>query len=139
MRKYISNNEEETRRIGAEFAKSLDVGTIVALVGDLGCGKTAFVKGVVSHFGDDYDVTSPTFTIVNEYDGYIPVYHFDVYRLDNPNPEQCDWMDDYFFGDGICLIEWADNIKSVLPKETVRVEFAKIDAEGDNVRSIIIR
>lgn len=138
MKKYISYNEEETRKIGAEFAKNLNAGTIVALVGDLGCGKTAFVKGVVSHFGDDYDVTSPTFTIVNEYDGYIPIYHFDVYRLENPSPEQCDWMDDYFFGDGICLIEWADNIKSVLPKETIRVEFAKVDAEGDNVRSIVI-
>lgn len=138
MEKYISNSEAETREIGREFAKRLKKGAIAALVGDLGCGKTAFVKGVVSHFGDDYDVTSPTFTIVNEYDGSMPVYHFDVYRLENPSPEQCDWMDDYFFGDGVCLVEWADNIKSVLPRETIRVEFSKVDDEGENVRKIVI-
>ena len=138
MKRYTTNNPEETRRLGREIAKTLSAGAILALTGDLGCGKTAFVKGVVDAFGDGDEVTSPTFTLVNEYEGTVPVYHFDVYRLDNPSPEECDWMDDYFFADGICLIEWADNIRDVLPKETLWIRFAKDPEKGENVREITI-
>lgn len=137
MEKHITHNEQETRALGKSVAKALSPGAIVALSGDLGCGKTAFVKGVVDYFGDADDVTSPTFTLVNEYDGDIPVYHFDVYRLENPSAEECDWMDDYFFGDGICLIEWADNIKSVLPEETLWIKFVKKPEQGESLREII--
>ncbi len=138
MEKHITCSEEETRKLARDFAKTLSPGAIVALSGDLGCGKTAFVKGVMDIFGTSDDVTSPTFTLVNEYDGTIPVYHFDVYRLENPSFEECDWMDDYFFGDGICLIEWADNIKNVLPQETIWIRFAKKPDEGENLREIIL-
>ena len=82
-------------------------------------------------------VTSPTFTLVNQYDGNLTVYHFDVYRLENPSVDECDWMDDYLFGDGICLIEWADNIKRVLPDTTVRIEFEK-NPNDENERIITI-
>ncbi len=138
MEKYITNSEKETQNIGQEFAKSLTAGSIVALVGDLGCGKTAFVKGVMSYFGDPLEVSSPTYTLVNEYDGQLPIYHFDVYRLENPSVEQCDWMDDYFFGDGICLIEWADNISAVLPDDTIRIEFKKLEDKDEFSREITI-
>ena len=138
MKRFTTTNEEETRRLGNEIGKTLTPGAIVALVGDLGCGKTAFVKGVVDAFGDGDEVTSPTFTLVNEYEGILPVYHFDVYRLENPSLEECDWMDDYFFADGVCLIEWADNIRAVLPKETIRIEFAKDPAQGEDYREIIL-
>lgn len=138
MRKFKTNSPEETYQVGRQIAKDLTPGAVVALVGDLGCGKTAFVKGVVSYFGDGEEVVSPTFTLVNEYHGELPVYHFDVYRLENPSLEECDWMDDYLFGDGICLIEWADNIREVLPKGTLRITFAKNPEKGENYREITV-
>ncbi len=138
MQKFTTTSPEETYQLGQQFAQNLCPGAVVALVGDLGCGKTAFVKGVVSYFGDGEDVVSPTFTLVNEYAGELPVYHFDVYRLENPSLEECDWMDDYLFGDGICLIEWADNIRAVLPEATIRITFAKDPEQGDNYREITV-
>ncbi len=138
MEKYITNSEKETFALGAELAKKLKSGAVVALSGDLGCGKTAFVKGVVSYFGDENEVTSPTFTLVNEYDGDMQVYHFDVYRLENASAEECDWMDDYLFADGVCLIEWADMIKPILPDDTIWIYFEKCPESGDNVRAITI-
>ena len=138
MKTYITSSEKETFALGAELAKELNEGAVVALSGDLGCGKTAFVKGVVSYFGNSDDVTSPTFTLVNEYDGEMPVYHFDVYRLENASVDECDWMDDYLFGEGVCLIEWADMIKPVLPRETVWVKFEKLPEKGEDYRKITI-
>ncbi len=138
MQKFTTTSPEETYQVGQRIAKDLCPGAVVALVGDLGCGKTAFVKGVMAYFGDPEQVVSPTFTLVNEYQGEIPIYHFDVYRLDHPSVEECDWMDDYLFGDGICLIEWADNIREVLPKGTLRIEFSKNPQKGENYREIIV-
>lgn len=138
MKRFETQSPGETRALGRELAQTLAPGAILALVGDLGCGKTAFVKGIVDAFGDGEGVTSPTFTLVNEYEGTVPVYHFDVYRLENPSVEECDWMDDYFFADGICLIEWADNIKAVLPEHTLRITFAKNPEKGEDYREIII-
>ena len=138
MKKYISNSEEETRRAAAEIAAGLKPGDVIALNGDLGAGKTAFVKGIAEYFSWEDDVTSPTFTLVNEYGGDVCIYHFDVYRLENPSIEECDWMDDYFFGDGICIIEWADNIKSVLPADSIRIDILKDPLKGDDYREIIV-
>lgn len=137
MKTYKSRSEAETRATGKAFAAELCRGDVIALDGDLGCGKTAFVKGVAEFFGCAEEVSSPTFTLVNQYDGDITLYHFDVYRLENPSIEECDWMDDYLFGDGICLIEWADNISAVLPDSTVRVCISKT-AEDENTRVITI-
>lgn len=137
MEKHITNSEEQTVQLGRVLAEKLSPGSIIALSGDLGCGKTAFVRGVVSYFGNTDDVSSPTFTLVNEYDGSVRIYHFDVYRLQNPSLEECDWMDDYLFGDGICLIEWADNIKNVLPTETIWVSFTKKTEINQDCREII--
>ena len=84
MQQWETESPAQTRAIGKDFAKTLSPGAVVALTGDLGCGKTAFVQGVMEYFGDSTQVVSPTFTLVNEYDGTLPVYHFDVYRLENP-------------------------------------------------------
>lgn len=137
MKKYITHSENETRMLGKRLAESFSPGSVIALCGDLGCGKTAFVRGVADYFGCGDVVTSPTFTLVNQYDGNLTVYHFDVYRLENPSVDECDWMDDYLFGDGICLIEWADNIKRVLPDTTIRIEFEK-NPNDENERIITI-
>lgn len=131
MKKYITHNEDETKQLGGQIAANLGVGAVVALNGDLGCGKTAFVKGVAEYFGCDDEVSSPTYTLVNEYDAEVPIYHFDVYRLNHPNVSECDWLDEYLFGEGICLIEWADNISEILPENTLKIKFSKLDDDSD--------
>ncbi len=135
---FESRSEAETISIAKEFAKTLKPGDIVALAGDLGAGKTAFTKGVAQGLGAKDDVTSPTFTIVNQYDGdSLTLYHFDAYRLENISIDACDWLDDYFFSDGVCLIEWAENIRTALPRgyKTVRIE--KNIELGEDFRQII--
>lgn len=131
-----THSAEETARAASELAKNWPRGSVVALVGDLGAGKTAFVKGAAAYFGYSGEVVSPTYTLVNEYSGQIPVYHFDVYRLRNVSDTDAEWLDEYLFGDGVCLIEWADNIKELLPENTVRVEIAKNPDLGDDYREI---
>lgn len=138
MKSFITHSEGDTKKLGAEVASKLKAGAVVALAGDLGCGKTAFVKGVAEHFGCEDEVSSPTYTLVNEYDGRLKVYHFDVYRLNHPTVEECDWLDEYLFGDGVCLIEWADNIREVLPDETIWIGFKKLSENGENEREITI-
>ncbi len=138
MEKVISRCESETREAAREFAKTLVPGSVVALTGDLGAGKTAFTRGIADFFQIEGEVSSPTFTIVNEYNGTRNVYHFDAYRLENVSEDDCDWLDDYFFGDGICVIEWAQNIKGVLPKGYIEVKIEKNPQMGEDYREIFI-
>ncbi len=138
MKKIVTRSETETRNAAKAFAQALVPGSVVALVGDLGAGKTAFTKGIAEFFGIEGGVSSPTFTIVNEYNGTLDLYHFDAYRLDNVDTDSCDWMDDYFFGDGICIIEWAQNIEKVLPQGYIRVQIEKNPELGDDYREIFI-
>jgi len=136
MVKYISRSEAETIEIAENIAKTLKSGDVVALCGELGAGKTAFVKGVSGYFGATDAVSSPTFTIVNEYNGSLDIYHFDAYRLENVSIDECDWLDDYLFGDGICLIEWAENIENVLPEGYIKIRISKNPDEGEDYREI---
>lgn len=138
MKSFESHSETETIEIAMNFGKTLMPGAVVALCGDLGAGKTAFTKGVAKALGVGEDVTSPTFTIVNEYDGDMTLYHFDAYRLENVSPEECDWMDDYLFSDGVCLIEWAKNIEEILPDGYVTVSIDKHPEKGEDYRTITI-
>ena len=132
--KYISNSESETYKIGYALAKELKKGDVIAFFGDLGVGKTAFTKGVCGYFGIDY-VHSPTFTIVNEYQGDITIYHFDAYRIDSQS-----WLDggfdEYLFNDGICIIEWAENLTDVLPQNTVKITITRDLSKEDDYRDI---
>lgn len=136
MEKYLTNSEEETFALGARLAKDFKCGSVAALTGELGSGKTALIRGIVSALGDETEVSSPTYTLVNEYDCSIPVYHFDVYRLEGADVKGLDWIDDYLFGNGICLIEWAEHIKSILPEDTVYISFCKT---GENSREITVK
>lgn len=138
MKIYESNSQQDTFEIAYNFAKNLGIGDVVALIGDLGAGKTAFVKGVADFFNANHDVISPTYTLVNEYTGDIPIYHFDVYRLDDIGLDECDWIDEYLFGEGISIIEWADNIKQLLPSNTIRIEITPYAEKGENFREIKI-
>lgn len=135
MKKYISNSVEDTNKIAEEFAKTIEPGQIVLLVGDLGAGKTAFVKGVVKALhGDPDQVTSPTFTIVNEYSlDDFPIYHFDLYRLENPNELYNIGFEEYFYGSGVCFIEWPERASDFFDDNTIIVNIKKL---GNNKREI---
>lgn len=136
--KFISNSREETIKIACDFAKRLKAGDIVCLNGDLGVGKTAFVAGVAEAFGYDGYTSSPTFTLVNEYIAEIPIYHFDVYRIDYSDEMYDIGIDDYLFGDGICIIEWAERIRDILPDNTISVDIIKNVELGEDYREIYI-
>ena len=129
MATFISNSPAETEAIGRQVAEHIDVGSVLALKGDLGSGKTLFVKGVVNGLGSSADVTSPTFTILHEYrGGRLPVYHFDLFRVENPQALARLGLDEYFFGDGISVIEWADRFPEFVPVQA-RWIFFEIKSE----------
>ena len=139
MEKYISRRVEDTQQIAARIANELKAGDIIALSGELGAGKTAFVTGLARALGSMDPVTSPTFTLVNEYQcNGVMLYHFDVYRLENPDTGEREWLDEYLFGDGISVIEWAENIHALLPDEHIRIEIKKSPVEGDDYREVIL-
>ncbi len=131
MYTYISSNEQETINFAEKFAENLQLGNIVVLTGELGCGKTKFVQGVLKHFGLEKEISSPTFTIVNEYIGKdINIYHFDVYRLADSDEFYAMGGDEYF-SSGICLIEWGEMIEDILPKPYTQITFRKSNENAD--------
>ena len=136
--KKISNSVEETIAIGAKFAKGLKRRDCLALVGDLGAGKTVFAKGIARGLGvrNARYVNSPTFVIIKEYKGRFPLYHFDLYRLDGHSGFDGMNYEEYFYGDGVTVIEWADKIDDLLPEKHIEVRLTVID---ENKRRIEIR
>lgn len=133
----ISSSPEATAAAGAELARGAKVGDVFALTGDLGAGKTQWVKGFVAEMGSDAEVTSPTFTLIHEYPcGRCPVYHFDFYRLDSAEAVLRLGFDEYLEGDGVCLIEWADRFPELLPPRTLWISLA---VKSANEREIVRR
>jgi tRNA threonylcarbamoyladenosine biosynthesis protein TsaE len=117
-----TSSPEETRALGESLAPMLSPGDVVALYGDLGAGKTQFVKGICRALDiDQTTVSSPTFTIAHEYDGLHPVYHLDMYRIDRLEEAIEFGFRDYVDGDGVCLIEWPENVERLLPAGTIRI------------------
>lgn len=121
MEIYLSHNELETEEIGKALALRLQAGDIVAYRGDLGVGKTAFTRGLAKGLGYEGRVTSPTFTIVNEYEGAIPLFHFDMYRLGGEEELFDIGWEDYLARGGICAVEWSEQVPGVLPEDAVQV------------------
>lgn len=119
----ISKSVEETVRIGERLGRRLKRGDCVALIGDLGSGKTVFTKGVAKGLGvrDARYVNSPTFVIIKEYKGKVPLYHFDLYRLDHSSVIDAEDFEEHFYGDGVSVVEWADKIRDLLPKKYIEV------------------
>lgn len=122
---YLSRSEAETETIGEALAKSLLPGTVLAFRGDLGMGKTAFTRGLARGLGCTDRVTSPTFTIVNEYAGRIPLFHFDMYRLPDEEALFDIGWDDYLARGGVCAVEWSKRVAGALPPETITVTLAR--------------
>lgn len=136
MLKYITESAEETSRIGEKLGRLVNEGNIICLSGDLGAGKTAFTKGIAKGMGVEDYVTSPTYTIINEYEGRLPLYHFDVYRLNDVEEMYELGYEEYFFGDGVVVVEWADIVRDIIPGE--RLWITILNARGDDTREIII-
>lgn len=135
MRTFFSRNTRETVNLGERLGRLLEPGDFVALVGDLGSGKTHFVQGIALGVGvpGDICVSSPSYTLLNEYEGRMPLYHFDLYRLDGDADIRDLGFEEYFYGRGACVVEWADRLNTELPEENLRITFTH---EGDTQRSI---
>ncbi|OEG00256.1 tRNA (adenosine(37)-N6)-threonylcarbamoyltransferase complex ATPase subunit type 1 TsaE [Vulcanibacillus modesticaldus] len=128
---FTANNVSETRQLASKLANYLKPGNVLTLEGGLGAGKTAFTQGLAIGLGITQIVNSPTFTIIKEYHGKYPLYHMDVYRLEDGYDDI--GFEDYFYGDGITVIEWASIIKDILPKQYLNIRIEKSD---DNKRRI---
>ena len=116
MAMRTSASPADTEIAGREFARDLPPGTVIALVGPLGAGKTQFVKGLATEIGAAVPVTSPTFTLIHEYTGgRVPIYHFDFFRIEDRQSAERLGLDEYFFGDGISVVEWADKFPELIP------------------------
>ena len=137
MYKFISKCEQDTINFAENFAKELNKKDIIVLSGDLGSGKTKFVQGILKHFGLENENSSPTLTIVNEYNtSTCPIYHFDVYRLADIDEFYAMGGEEYF-ENGICLIEWGEIIKDALPSNYIKITFSKND-DNDDYRELNI-
>lgn len=134
---YCSNSVAETEELGAQLAARLRPGDVVAYTGDLGAGKTAFTRGIARGLGIPERVTSPTFTIVNEYEGgRLPLFHFDLYRLGDPEELFDIGWEDYLARGGVCAVEWSENVAGALEDEPIRVDIRRGAHDGQRVISI---
>ena len=134
---YLSHSEKETEQLGERLGQALSPGTVVAYTGGLGMGKTAFTRGLARGLGCTERVTSPTFTLVNEYPGRIPLFHFDMYRLPDADALFDIGWEDYLDRGGVCAVEWSENVAEALPEDTVWGDLRRLEGE-DNGRRITI-
>ncbi len=132
---HLTKTVEETEALGQALALSLKAGAVVALYGDLGAGKTAFVRGMARGLGVSARVTSPTFTIVNEYTGTLPLFHFDMYRLKSAGELFDIGWDDYLSRDGVCVVEWSENVPGAFDGGEITVKIEKL---SDSERKITV-
>lgn len=132
----ISNSVDETQKMAKKLASLVDEGDIISLTGDLGAGKTSFVQGLAEALGVSLHIISPTFTLIREYAGKLLLYHFDVYRLKSIQELVELGYEEYFFGKGVCVIEWGDKIRELLPPDYLEIEFRRVD---ENRRKLFVR
>ncbi|HBI63408.1 MAG TPA: tRNA (adenosine(37)-N6)-threonylcarbamoyltransferase complex ATPase subunit type 1 TsaE [Lachnospiraceae bacterium] len=136
---YESWSAKDTLQLGSRLGKLCKAGDVILLNGDLGVGKTVFSKGLGKGLGIIEPISSPTFTILQVYEeGRIPLYHFDVYRISDLEEMEEIGYEDYFYGGGVCLIEWAEQIQEILPDRTVEITIAKNLERGFDYREIVI-
>ena len=134
MATFISNSPDETEVFGRRFAEKIKPGDVVALTGGLGSGKTQFVKGLAAGLGATTAATSPTFTLIHEYaGGPLPIYHFDFFRVEDRQSAERLGLDDYFFGDGVSVIEWAERCPELIPQQARQI---LIEIRSENQRAI---
>lgn len=132
---FETKSAEETVELGKRIGSVLSKGSIIGFFGDLGSGKTIMIKGVAQGLGVKELVKSPSFVVVTEYQGRLPVYHIDLYRISKPNELPEVGFEQYLYGDGVCLIEWAERAERLLPKDVIKVQ---IEIIGQNQRKVTI-
>ena len=138
MQKFYSESDSQTIKIAEGFAQTLSPGTVVCLFGEMGVGKTVFTNGICRALGVCEYATSPTFTVVNEYDGDgFPIYHFDMYRIEDEDELLEIGFEEYLTSGGICIIEWPENVINSLPKKRIDIEILR--GENFSERTIIIK
>ena len=136
-KQFVTHSPKETMALAERFAALLRPGDVVAYTGDLGAGKTAFTRGIARGLGIPEGVTSPTFTIVNEYEGgRLPLFHFDLYRLGDPEELFDIGWEDYLARGGVCAVEWSENVADALEDEPIRVDIRRGEHDGQRVISI---
>ena len=128
---FLTRSTAETESVGESLGKKLQRGAVVAFRGGLGMGKTAFIRGLARGLGYAGRVTSPTFTIVNEYDGTIPLFHFDMYRLDSAEALFEIGWDDYLDRGGVCAVEWSENVSEAMPDDAIYVTIQRHESHDD--------
>ena len=134
---FVTHSREETEALGARLADALAEGRVVAFTGDLGAGKTAFVSGMARALGVEERVTSPTFTIVNEYEGgRLPLFHFDMYRLGSADELFHIGWEDYLARGGVCAVEWSENVAGAIEPDAVRVSILRGGRDNDRIITI---
>lgn len=138
MVKIYLEDENKTKEIGYKLGNLLTPGSVICLIGDLGAGKTTMTQSLAKALEVDDYITSPTFTIVNEYEGKMPLYHFDVYRIGDPEEMYEIGYEEYFFGEGVCLIEWSKLIEELIPEEAINIEIDKNLEKGLDYRKITV-
>lgn len=129
------NNLQDTEKIGKIISRCLEKGTVLCLDGDLGAGKTAITQFIAKEFGVKEYITSPTFNIIKEYEGRLPFYHMDVYRIESEDDMYDLGYDEYIYSEGVTVIEWSENIRTILPDERIDIKIDRID---DNKRIMTI-
>ena len=135
--RVVNKSEADTRKLGLEIAEKAEAGDVIALIGDLGTGKTALTRYIAEGLGIKDTISSPTFTIVKEYkSGRLPLYHFDVYRLGDGEELLDIGAEEFLYGDGICVIEWADIVADVLPEDAIAINIEYGENEGERIVSI---
>lgn len=135
---YYTNTPSQTMELGEMLGKKAKRGDIYCLVGDLGVGKTIFTKGFAKALGITEPITSPTFTIVHQYDGICPFYHFDVYRISDIEEMDDIGYEEYFYSDGITFVEWANYIEEIIPDEAIWIYIEKDLEKGTDFRKITV-
>ena len=138
MSTFVSHSTEETEAFACRFAEGRRSGDVLALFGGLGMGKTAFVRGLAQGLGSTSEVSSPTFALVHEYDGRLPIFHFDMYRISGLDDLYSTGFFEYLESGGIVVIEWSENIEPYLPPETKRIRIDRTDGAAENERRLTI-
>ena len=134
---YVTNSPEETEELGRRLGETAEPGMVIAFTGDLGAGKTAFTRGLARGLGIRDRVTSPTFTIVNEYEGgRLPLFHFDMYRLASADELFDIGWEDYLARGGVCAVEWSENVAEAMDESTIRVDIRRGDGESQRIVTI---
>lgn len=138
MVEFLTDSEKETEKLGEKLGKILKPGTIILIRGDLGAGKTVLSRGIARGLGIEEAITSPTFTLVHQYKGRLPLYHFDIYRIGDPEEMYDIGYEEFFYGDGVTVVEWPEKMEWLLPDEYLEIKIERLPSNGQDVRRISI-